>query len=137
MSPSTRHNGYISRRGSPPLNPPCESLFQMTVLLAIAYMICWSPYAIVSFIKSFSNLSIDPLATLLPAVFAKSSASVNFVIYILTNKRFRDALSHMYGIRQCCNRPVSEAIHDSGILEYNLTASVTTDFSSESVTTSI
>lgn len=60
----------------------------MVVIMVIAFLICWLPYASVAF-YIFTNQGSDfgPIFMTIPAFFAKSSAIYNPVIYIVMNKQ--------------------------------------------------
>ncbi|XP_064619636.1 visual pigment-like receptor peropsin [Lineus longissimus] len=95
-------------RQSKIIKPGDIRLVKMMLMMAIAFMTCWVPYAVVSFMKAF-NLRDDShmyyLANVLPPVFAKSSALANFIIYIMTNKNFRAALYNMFRGQCAESRP--------------------------------
>ncbi|CAH1792180.1 unnamed protein product [Owenia fusiformis] len=58
-----------------------------------AFILSWSPYAIVSLWAAIGDsTSIPPLATVLPAVLAKSAIVWNPIIYVVMNKKFRAAM---------------------------------------------
>lgn len=61
---------------------------RMVVIMVIAFLICWVPYASVAF-YIFTNQGSDfgPIFMTIPAFFAKSSAIYNPVIYIVMNKQ--------------------------------------------------
>lgn len=60
----------------------------MVVIMVIAFLVCWVPYASVAF-HIFTNQGSDfgPVFMTIPAFFAKSSAIYNPVIYIVMNKQ--------------------------------------------------
>lgn len=60
----------------------------MVIIMVIAFLICWVPYASVAF-YIFTNQGSDfgPIFMTIPAFFAKSSAIYNPVIYIVMNKQ--------------------------------------------------
>lgn len=61
---------------------------RMVIIMVIAFLICWVPYASVAF-YIFTNQGSDfgPIFMTIPAFFAKSSAIYNPVIYIVMNKQ--------------------------------------------------
>ena len=63
---------------------------QTACAITIAFVICWTPYAILSVWITFRPLKDVPVVVLMvPAFFAKSSASYNPIIYFMFNKSFR------------------------------------------------
>ena len=53
----------------------------------------WGPYSVVSLISAFGDeSSVPPLAGTAPALFAKSQVVWNPLIYVLTNKNFRQKM---------------------------------------------
>lgn len=60
----------------------------MVIIMVIAFLICWLPYASVAF-YIFTNQGSDfgPIFMTIPAFFAKSSSIYNPVIYIVMNKQ--------------------------------------------------
>ena len=56
------------------------------------FLFCWTPYAIMAFWQSFGDADSIPVAlTAFPAVLAKSELIWNPIIYVATNKQFRNA----------------------------------------------
>ncbi|XP_070577984.1 visual pigment-like receptor peropsin [Ptychodera flava] len=73
----------------------------MTVLLVACFLICWSPYAILSLYVAFGNADkITPTVAFVPSIFAKTSTMYNPVIYFAMNKQFREALCKMICYRR-------------------------------------
>ncbi|XP_078270451.1 rhodopsin [Rhinoraja longicauda] len=66
---------------------------RMVVIMVIAFLICWLPYAGTAF-YNFVNQGCEfsPILMTVPAFFAKSSALYNPLIYILMNKQFRNCM---------------------------------------------
>lgn len=78
-----------------------ESLFsfQMAVLISVGFLSSWTPYAAASFWSIFNpSDSLQPIVTLLPCLFAKSSTAYNPFIYYIFSKTFRCELKQL----QCC-----------------------------------
>jgi len=65
-----------------------KEVTRMVIIMVIAFLICWVPYARVAF-YIFTNQGSDfgPIFMTIPAFFAKSSAIYNPVIYIVMNKQ--------------------------------------------------
>jgi len=65
------------------------------------WMICWTPYcAIVVQGMWFDQSVITPIVTMLPAMFAKTCACYNPMVYALAHPRFRQAMQE--NISWCC-----------------------------------
>lgn len=64
-----------------------------TILLNITgvYLFAWTPYALVAFWVAFGFGTLPPIASTIPAMFAKSASIWNPMIYVFTNKQFRRA----------------------------------------------
>ena len=73
--------------------------FQMAVLISVGFLSSWTPYAAASFWSIFnSSDSLQPIATLLPCLFAKSSTAYNPFVYYIFSKTFRREIKQL----QCC-----------------------------------
>ena len=60
----------------------------MVIIMVIAFLICWVPYAGVAFyIFTHQGSDFGPIFMTLPAFFAKSASVYNPVIYIMMNKQ--------------------------------------------------
>nr|ASM47594.1 xenopsin [Leptochiton asellus] len=69
-----------------------KKMAKTIVYMASAFLISWTPYAVVSLWAAIGNPDdISPLAGTLPAILAKSSIIWNPIIYVATNKQFRHA----------------------------------------------
>lgn len=72
----------------------------MAVLISVAFLSSWTPYAAASFWSIFnSSDSLQPVVTLLPCLFAKSSTAYNPLIYYVFSKTFR---CEVRKLRCCC-----------------------------------
>ncbi|XP_067855135.1 rhodopsin [Heptranchias perlo] len=66
---------------------------RMVILMVIAFIVCWVPYASVAFYIFLNQGSeFGPIFMTFPSFFAKSSALYNPLIYILMNKQFRNCM---------------------------------------------
>lgn len=71
----------------------------MAVLISVGFLSSWTPYAAASFWSIFnSSDSLQPIATLLPCLFAKSSTAYNPFVYYIFSKTFRREIKQL----QCC-----------------------------------
>nr|KAG5713825.1 hypothetical protein BaRGS_024452 [Batillaria attramentaria] len=69
-------------------------------VLAGAFLISWVPYAIVSFLETFTARHVvSDVVETFPAIIAKCSAIWNPIIYIATNIQFRRAF---FAMCPCC-----------------------------------
>jgi len=61
------------------------------------WLVCWTPYFWVTFQGVFlDQTSITPLATMLPALIAKSASGYNPVVYAINHPRFRLAMTKSF-----------------------------------------
>ena len=59
----------------------------------MGFLVAWTPYTVVSWISAFGDPnSISPVYATLPALFAKSQVLWNPLVYVATNKNFRQRL---------------------------------------------
>lgn len=65
-----------------------KEVTRMVIIMVIAFLICWVPYASVAFyIFTHQGSNFGPIFMTIPAFFAKSAAIYNPVIYIMMNKQ--------------------------------------------------
>ncbi|XP_025740936.1 rhodopsin [Callorhinus ursinus] len=70
-----------------------KEVTRMVIIMVIAFLICWVPYASVAFyIFTHQGSNFGPIFMTIPAFFAKSSSIYNPVIYIMMNKQFRNCM---------------------------------------------
>ncbi|XP_061669098.1 opsin 8, group member b [Syngnathoides biaculeatus] len=82
-------------------------LFTMAVLISLSFIVCWSPYSIVSMWSAIGpGSSIPPQLSVLPCMFAKSSTACNPVIYYIFSQSFKREVKQVMrcrpGLNQCC-----------------------------------
>ena len=68
---------------------------RMAVIFAImtgAFLLAWTPYAVVSLVAFFQPHLVDDLTASVPSYFAKFSACYNPIVYVLMYKKFRKML---------------------------------------------
>lgn len=71
---------------------------QIAVLMSAGFLAAWLPYAAVSFWVIFNpSLTLSPVISLLPSLFAKSSAAYNPVIISIMSSRFRSDTKKLMG----------------------------------------
>lgn len=67
---------------------PDRAVARMVIVMIIAYMVGWTPYAVLSIIVTVCpTIHIDPRLAAAPAFFAKTTAVYNPVIYVFMNKQ--------------------------------------------------
>ncbi|XP_071350226.1 blue-sensitive opsin-like isoform X2 [Trachinotus anak] len=72
---------------------------RMVVVMVLGFLVCWMPYtAFALWVVKNRGQSFDLRFATIPAVFSKSSAVYNPVIYVLLNKKFRSGLRKMLGM---------------------------------------
>ena len=61
--------------------------------LVLGYLLCWTPYAIVSFwISFFDPKSVPVLFHCFPPLFAKGASALEPILFIVSNHRYKMAL---------------------------------------------
>ncbi|KAG5853073.1 hypothetical protein ANANG_G00069250 [Anguilla anguilla] len=61
----------------------------MVVSMVTCYLLCWMPYGVVALLATFGRMGlIDPVASIVPSILAKSSTVFNPIIYVLLNNQF-------------------------------------------------
>ncbi|NWH69354.1 OPN5 protein, partial [Piaya cayana] len=76
-----------------------KKLTLMAVLISVGFLSSWTPYAAASFWSMFnSSGSLQPIVTLLPCLFAKSSTAYNPFIYYIFSRTFRREIKAL----RCC-----------------------------------
>ncbi|KAM8852106.1 opsin-3 [Synchiropus picturatus] len=65
----------------------------MFLLMISCFLVCWTPYAVVSMMEAFGRKSmISPTVAIIPSFFAKSSTAYNPLIYVFMSRKFRRCL---------------------------------------------
>lgn len=72
---------------------------KMSMVMIVAFLVAWFPYAIVALYSSLSSKSVAPVLGTLPALFAKCSTCCNPLIYFFMYKKFRVALKKLFAIK--------------------------------------
>ncbi|XP_041922503.1 opsin-3 [Alosa alosa] len=68
----------------------------MFLLMISCFLVCWTPYAVVSMMEAFGRKSVvSPTLAIIPSFFAKSSTAYNPVIYIFMSRKFRRCLCQL------------------------------------------
>ncbi|MCJ8730401.1 hypothetical protein PDJAM_G00183910 [Pangasius djambal] len=67
-----------------------KKLATMFLLMIFCYLLCWTPYAVVSMLVAFGKQSaVSPTVAIIPSFFAKSSTAYNPIIYGFMSRKFR------------------------------------------------
>ncbi|XP_077469668.1 opsin-3 [Stigmatopora argus] len=65
----------------------------MFLLMISCFLVCWTPYAVVSMMVAFGRKSmVSPTVAIIPSFFAKSSTAYNPLIYVFMSIKFRRCL---------------------------------------------
>ncbi|XP_069095868.1 vertebrate ancient opsin-like isoform X2 [Pleurodeles waltl] len=76
---------------------PEREVTRMVVIMILAFLICWSPYAAFSILATACpSIHLDPRLASIPAFFAKTASVYNPIIYVFMNKQFRRCLLQMF-----------------------------------------
>ncbi|CAM4710620.1 unnamed protein product [Leuciscus chuanchicus] len=76
---------------------PDREVARMVIIMILAYMVGWTPYAAFSIIvTACPTIYIDPRLGSIPAFFSKTAAVYNPIIYVFMNKQFRKCLIQMF-----------------------------------------
>ncbi len=71
---------------------------QMTIALTLGFFIAWTPYAVVAFAYVLCDYDSVPVALSVAAVLlAKSSTTLNPIVYFFSVKKFRCVSAHPVG----------------------------------------
>ena len=63
------------------------------ISLVLGYLVCWTPYAVVAFWNSFFDPNALPVVLhCFPPLFAKASAALEPILFIVSNHRYKMAL---------------------------------------------
>ncbi|KAI5617415.1 opsin-3, partial [Silurus asotus] len=83
-----------------------KKLAAMFLLMIFCYLLCWTPYAVVSMLVAFGKQNvISPTVAIIPSFFAKSSTVYNPIIYGFMSRKFRRCMLQLcsrLGCLQCC-----------------------------------
>lgn len=67
-----------------------KKLAAMFLLMISCYLVCWTPYAVVSMLVAFGKQNaVSPTAAIIPSFFAKSSIVYNPIIYGFMSKKVK------------------------------------------------
>lgn len=67
---------------------PERQVSRMVVMMIVAFMVAWTPYALFSIIVTvYPTIYLDPILAAVPAFFAKTAAVYNPIIYVFMNQQ--------------------------------------------------
>ncbi|XP_044154769.1 opsin-VA-like [Bufo gargarizans] len=94
---------------------PEKEVTRMVVIMILAFLICWTPYAALSIlVTAHPTIKLDPRLSSIPAFFAKTASMYNPIIYVFMNKQFRRCLLQMFHCNDLetkeSNNPTSERV---------------------------
>ncbi|XP_066553111.1 opsin-3 isoform X1 [Amia ocellicauda] len=73
-----------------------KKVAKMFLLMISTFLICWTPYAVVSMLVAFGKKQVvTPTVAIIPSFFAKSSTAYNPVIYFIMSRKFRRCLMQL------------------------------------------
>ncbi|XP_021254356.1 opsin-VA-like isoform X2 [Numida meleagris] len=76
---------------------PERQVTRMVVVMIIAFLVCWMPYATFSIlVTAYPSIELDPHLAAIPAFFSKTATVYNPIIYVFMNKQFRKCLIRMF-----------------------------------------
>ncbi|XP_056627347.1 LOW QUALITY PROTEIN: vertebrate ancient long opsin b [Triplophysa dalaica] len=112
---------------------PDREVARMVIVMIIAFMVGWTPYAAFSIIvTACPTIHIDPRLGSVPAFFSKTAAVYNPIIYVFMNKQFRKCLIQMFkgndisldstNINQTSDKGAITATVDSHLVEMSTIA---------------
>lgn len=88
MQVSNSHGRLVNVR------KPDRQVSRMVVVMIVAFLVAWTPYALLSFIVTVHpTIYLDPILTAVPAFFAKTAAVYNPIIYVFMNTQVWKKLS--------------------------------------------
>lgn len=86
------------------------------MLISLGFVVCWSPYAVVSLWSIFHDSgSIPPEVSLLPCMFAKSSTVYNPLIYYIFSQSFRREVKQLWRRLGSTLCSVSNSVNDAAV----------------------
>ncbi|XP_062332985.1 teleost multiple tissue opsin 3a isoform X1 [Osmerus eperlanus] len=84
----------VAIRGVTRINLPSAQRREQHILLMVlsmvsGYLLCWMPYGIMALLATFGRSDlVTPVASVVPAILAKTSTVINPIIYVLFNNQF-------------------------------------------------
>ncbi|KAK6183774.1 hypothetical protein SNE40_006376 [Patella caerulea] len=86
-------------------------LLKMTMIMCGFYLLAWMPYAIVNILYvMLPNVRIPHRISVIPSLCAKSSHTINPIIYFLMNKKLRSFSPSLSCLRKKKNKEASKSL---------------------------
>ncbi|OWA52063.1 Melanopsin [Hypsibius exemplaris] len=99
------HNGALLRRYCPELRRSIK-IARITFTTVVCWTVAWTPYTAVALMGLAAWTSqLTPLVAQLPAIFGKSAACYNPIVYVFAHQRYRRALRKQLAILCRGKRP--------------------------------
>ncbi|KAM5142443.1 opsin-VA-like [Mantella aurantiaca] len=99
---------------------PEKEVTRMVVIMILAFLICWSPYAAFSILVTANpTIDLDARLSAIPAFFAKTASMYNPIIYVYMNKQFRRCLLQMFHCRDLEAKESNNATSERAVLNRN------------------
>ncbi|XP_048361977.1 opsin-VA-like [Sphaerodactylus townsendi] len=100
---------------------PERQVTRMVVIMILAFLICWSPYAAFSIlVTAYPSIELDAHLAAIPAFFSKTATVYNPIIYVFMNNQFRRCLIQLF---RCSDRDVTVSnmnqVSDRATLTHN------------------
>lgn len=74
----------------------------MVIIMILAFLVCWSPYAAFSIlVTAHPTIELDARLSAIPAFFAKTASMYNPVIYVFMNKQVCSVCSILVSCTLC------------------------------------
>lgn len=98
MSSKNQEQTLSSRHVKGETKRKAEIKLAFLVIVVIAlFFISWTPYAVVALLGIFGRKDlINPLTSMVPALFCKTAACINPFIYIITHPKFKKELQKLW-----------------------------------------
>ncbi|XP_077311370.1 opsin-VA-like [Lithobates pipiens] len=99
---------------------PEKEVTRMVIIMILAFLICWSPYAAFSIlVTAHPTIELDARLSAIPAFFAKTASMYNPVIYVFMNKQFRRCLLQMFHCHDLETKGSNNATSERAVLNRN------------------
>ncbi|KAM6443767.1 vertebrate ancient opsin-like [Liasis olivaceus] len=86
---------------------PERQVTKMVVIMILAFLICWTPYAAFSIlVTTCPSIELDPRLAAIPAFFSKTATVYNPVIYVFMNNQFRKCLVQLF---RCSRQDIADS----------------------------
>ncbi|XP_061493677.1 vertebrate ancient opsin-like [Rhineura floridana] len=107
---------------------PERQVTRMVVIMILAFLICWSPYAAFSvLVTACPSIQLDPRLAAIPAFFSKTATVYNPLIYVFMNNQFRKCLVQLF---RCSDQDTADSnvkpVSEKAMLAHNKNCGGTT-----------